>query len=81
MSPSVLFRRKEHVAKDSGISNAFGKQEVEIEGEPLHPLPLPPGRQASDRSTPSQRRVLERLKQQQEQSKKVANYASMSTEG
>ena len=52
---------------------------VEIEGEHLVPLPLPPTRQNSDRSTPSQKKVLIRLKQQQEQGKvvrKIVNYAT-----
>jgi hypothetical protein len=52
---------------------------VEIEGEHLAPLPLPPTRQNSDRSTPSQKKVLMKLKQQQEQGRsvrKVVNYAT-----
>lgn len=52
-----------------------------VEGEPLAltALPLPPGRHSSNRTTDSQRRVLQRLKQtqlKQQAPRKVMNYAA-----
>lgn len=97
--PAPPYRNIDNTAPNSDYHqryNSIGRKDLSgteprdpydgVEGGavPLTALPLPPGRHSSGRATASQRRVLERLKQnqmrsQEQPAKKIMNYATATT--